>query len=232
MKSNLNACEKFDTKKGVWSNIAPMPVKTLRHALSVNKLDNYIYCIGGWENGAIASKVVEKYDAKNDSWFTCAPMGVPRRLLGTAVLNGKIYAFGGSREEPNWYIKDVECYDPKVNQWSKMPDLPVKGECSAATVGEMIYVFVCGKGVYQCTPDKIGNKFEVMNKTCDLPLPDWYAFDVVPHGHSVYIFGGSEKGQWSDAFYRYDTIAHTFEKMPNMTAPRRRTAATFCKLDE
>jgi len=109
-KSNLATCEKFDINTQKWTNIAEMPKKTLRHALSVIKLEHYIYCIGGWENGAIASSVVERYDTTADTWKTCSPMGVPRRLLGTTVLNGKIYAFGGSREEPNWYISDVESY--------------------------------------------------------------------------------------------------------------------------
>jgi N-acetylneuraminic acid mutarotase len=75
-------------------------------------------------------------------------MQVPRRLLGTTVLNGKIYAFGGSREEPNWYINDVESFDPVQNTWSTLKSLPVTGECSAATVGQFIYIFVCGKGVF------------------------------------------------------------------------------------
>lgn len=155
-----------------------------------------------------------------------APMNVPRRLLGTAVYQDKIYAFGGSQEEPNWYISAVECYDPSSNTWKRLPDLPVTGECSAATIGPFIFIFVCGKGVYQFDPVK-----ETYTRSIDLPVPDWFAFDVVAHGHKVYLFGGSEQGKWSDAFYSYDTIENKFEKLISMSTPRRRTAASFCKLD-
>jgi len=61
-KSNLATCEVYDFKIDSWKNIAPMPSDTLRHALSVVKLSNYIYSIGGWQNGSVSSSVVERYD--------------------------------------------------------------------------------------------------------------------------------------------------------------------------
>jgi hypothetical protein len=65
-KSNLASCEMLDTNSNKWTNIASMPSDTLRHALSVIKFNHFIYCIGGWENGSIASKVVERYDTMKD----------------------------------------------------------------------------------------------------------------------------------------------------------------------
>ena len=45
-------------------------------------------------------------------------MNVGRRLLGTAVHDGKIYAFGGSCEAPEWYSDATEVYDPKTDKWT------------------------------------------------------------------------------------------------------------------
>lgn len=40
--------------------------------------------------------VVFRYDTTRDSWRTCTPMSVPRHRLGVGVVDGMIYAVGGS----------------------------------------------------------------------------------------------------------------------------------------
>ena len=44
-------------------------------------------------------------------------------ILGSAELNGKIYAVGGHR--PSNYLNEVEVYEPILNQWSFAPSLHV-----------------------------------------------------------------------------------------------------------
>ena len=52
--------------------------------------------------------------------------------------------------------------------------MPWKGESCAASCGDFIFVFVMGKGVLKFDP-----KLQTFTKSADLPLPEWFAFDVV-----------------------------------------------------
>ena len=50
-----------------------------------------------------------------------------RTAVGLGSLDGKLYAVGGECEatghEGTLYLKSVECFDPRVNSWSRIPDM-------------------------------------------------------------------------------------------------------------
>lgn len=52
---------------------------------------------------------IYRYDPVRDNWRTCHPMSVARHRLGVGVLDGQIYAVGGSAG--NEYYKTVERWD-------------------------------------------------------------------------------------------------------------------------
>jgi N-acetylneuraminic acid mutarotase len=59
----------------------------------------------------------------NDSWTTLSPMPTARRQFGVAVVNGKIFAIGGS----DWnyrYLATNEMFDPETNTWVKRTQMP------------------------------------------------------------------------------------------------------------
>lgn len=61
----------------------------------------------------------------DDVWETKAPMIAARRGFATAVMNGKIYAFGGAvKVGDTWQrLATVEAYDPDTNSWTSKADL-------------------------------------------------------------------------------------------------------------
>ena len=50
-----------------------------------------------------------------------------RTAVGLGSLEGKLYAVGGECEatghEGTLYLKSVECFDPRTNSWSRIPDM-------------------------------------------------------------------------------------------------------------
>jgi N-acetylneuraminic acid mutarotase len=68
-------------------------------------------------------------------------MPTPRSHLGTAVVNNKIYAVGGSISKPDRSLATFEVYDPQKDKWSFLPNMPTKRQCvSASVVDGKIYV--------------------------------------------------------------------------------------------
>jgi hypothetical protein len=79
----------------------------------------------------------------------------------------------------------------------------------------------------------------------DLPLPEWYGFTAAAHGGWVYAIGGSTKGRWTGAAFRFrvasgrgggdkgdvgDAGDGEWEELPGMEMVRRRTAAAIVRV--
>src|SRR5580700_11358877 len=78
---------------GTWTMKAPMP-GGVRGEVAAVVFNNKLYAVGG----NVASNAVprnEEYDPATDHWRMLAPMPVARDHIGIALVNGKIYTFGG-----------------------------------------------------------------------------------------------------------------------------------------
>jgi len=81
-----------------------------------------LYAVGGL-SGPGASAVlssVERYDPATSAWEAVTSMTTARHDLGVAVLDGKLYAVGGS-VGGNVQLRSVERYDPATNAWETVP---------------------------------------------------------------------------------------------------------------
>ncbi|HET7564205.1 MAG TPA: kelch repeat-containing protein, partial [Gemmatimonadaceae bacterium] len=58
-----------------------------------------------------------------DFWTTGASMPTSRFALTVAVLNGVVYAVGGTRNAYN-YLTAVEAYDPATGAWASRTPMP------------------------------------------------------------------------------------------------------------
>ncbi len=114
---------------------------TPRHALFVVAAGGYIFSVGSWMNGNCCAEEVEKYDAVTDTWSACKPLLTPRKLNRLAAFEGSIQAFGGAGHDET-LIRSAECYNPKLDAWSPLPNLPTDAYTSAAASGDAVYVFL------------------------------------------------------------------------------------------
>jgi N-acetylneuraminic acid mutarotase len=76
--------------------------------------------------------------AAEDFWTSLEPMPTARSGLGVAVVDGKIYAIGGSNGS---YLNVNEMYDPVTDTWTTKAPMPIaRKEFGIAVVKNKIYV--------------------------------------------------------------------------------------------
>ena len=142
----LSVVEEYDPATDTWKKKADMP--TARYSLSSSVVNGKIYAIGGNLAPDLVnwvfprSSTVEEYDPITNTWTKKADMPTARGGLSTCVVNGKIYAIGGTSEKEagNFTLSTVEEYDPIANKWAKKSDMLIaRTALSTCAVNGMIY---------------------------------------------------------------------------------------------
>ena len=136
-----------------WTQKADMP--TARSAFSTCVVDGKIFVIGGslwleWEEyGDMSLSTVEMYDPETDTWEGKANMPTVRSNASVSVVDGKIYAIGGSKmkkiQRPGGFsteseeLPTVEMYDPATDTWTQKADMPTPKKTQTCVVDGKIY---------------------------------------------------------------------------------------------
>jgi N-acetylneuraminic acid mutarotase len=137
----VSTVEEYDPVTDAWTRKADMPTARSMHSASV--VNGKIYVIGGVTTeggGGPGLSMVEVYEPATNNWTRKADMPTARKALSTGVVNGKIYAVGGTT---GWQpcFSTVEEYDPSTDTWTKKADMPTARGChSVSVVDGKIYV--------------------------------------------------------------------------------------------
>ena len=131
--SGYSLYEKAEPKDLVWEEKAPVSVA--RYAYDgVEVLGGKIYFVGG-KDGSGAKNITDRYDPATNTWETLANISAAREGVACAVLNGKLYAIGGTG------LSSVEVFDPSNDSWSAGVSLPSEmNRGTAITVNGKIYL--------------------------------------------------------------------------------------------
>jgi N-acetylneuraminic acid mutarotase len=159
-------------------------------------------------------------------WRTslAAPMPFARWASGVAVVDGKLYVFGGYAGERLQAITRVDRYDPTANRWQRLADLPEPTTHFTPVVDGATVWFSGGfrgdKGSY-VTVDHVW-KYDTRTDTWSMgpPLPEpRSAGGAVRLGRALHYFGGygtdlvtSSGKHWSIALD--DSSARWVERAP------------------
>ena len=104
-----------------WESLTPMA--TARDHLRLESIGPFLFALSGRRDDLRFNLPdVERYDVVHDRWQPAAPIPVARGGLGSTVLGGRIYTFGG--EFPWSCHAGMESYDPSADAWRKEADLP------------------------------------------------------------------------------------------------------------
>ncbi len=155
-------------------------------------------------------------------WSAGAPMSAARADMAAAVVDGRIYVFGG--RHGRGVVGSVEIYDPDTDSWSFGAALPTpRWGAEAVVKGEDIYVI---GGVTQA--DTVFPMLEIYHTTGD----SWTTFDpgqtknIMPirkrgfaaiavgetsaAGDSIMLVGGMAAGTVIDTTLIYSTVTDSF----------------------
>jgi N-acetylneuraminic acid mutarotase len=104
-----------------------MPVARQFHAAAA--VDGIIYVVGGMAGNGASLASVDVFDPTTNGWSSASAMSTRRDNPGAAVLDGRLYVFGGRTRNADGTVVDatllsVEMYDPSSNTWSARAPMP------------------------------------------------------------------------------------------------------------
>ncbi len=124
------------------------------------------------------------------SWAVAAPLPNPRNHLGSAVLNGRIYAVGGQRghDQASVTQNTLNAYDPATDRWSTLAPLPVaRGHISSAT-------FVLAGRVVVAGGERSYGNFTADVSAYDPATNTWAALTPLPAARASGVAAALEDG--------------------------------------
>ena len=118
-----------------------------RRSVGKNK---FIYAVGGETSpGRATVSSVEQFNPTKNTWKVLAPMPACRRGVGVGILNGLLYAVGGS--DGVQALRLAECYDPLSNSWRRIADMNEKrSSVATAVLGGCLYAVGGYDGITSC----------------------------------------------------------------------------------
>jgi len=123
----------------VYANwVAETSLLTPRDSFIGGVIDGKIYAFGGnGDPGGIDLKSTEVFDPATQSWSFLASNehngGFGVEELTGAVVNGKLYVFGGY-SGPSGVFNFVEEYDPATDTWTSKAPMPTTRSLATAAV--------------------------------------------------------------------------------------------------
>ena len=178
-----------------------------------------LYAVGGKESSENITRSVETYSSIENKWKEATGMIVRRQQLGVSVLDGKVYAVGGS--DGSLRLSSVECFDPATNFWSFVaPMSTCRSGVGVGVMGGAMYAAggydgrSCLNTVERYDLDK--NLWSpIAQMTTRRSFPGVSVFD-----NKLYVFGGNDGTSFLNVVESYDPHINRWSTLPPLGKPR------------
>ncbi|MEO8886192.1 MAG: kelch repeat-containing protein [Mucilaginibacter sp.] len=233
----------FNPKTNTWATAAKPPIE-LHHFQAVVYKDE-IYLVGAMTAGYPHEKPVENiyiYNPKLDTWRTGAVIPADRRRGsgGVVIYKNKFYIAAGI-QDGHWTgnVTWFDEYDPKTDQWKKLPDAPTaRDHTHAAIVGDKLYLIggVQSDAMEKKGLEKVVAEVDVYDfKTgkwsiadAKLPIPRAGNGSVVIGNDIIIIAGESNKQKAAhNEVDAYNTKTGVFRSLPPLVQGRHAVGAIY-----
>ena len=150
----LSDFRRYNVKTKVWQTLPDLPVKCGYSKAAC--WNGFVYVFGGANESGCLSDVY-RFNIAENQWETCASMNIARSHMEIYQANDKLYLLGGQvnytedgkdgiiNQLNGWTALQtpaVEEYDPAIDAWTKMLDLPQnKSGFSVAEINEEIMLY-------------------------------------------------------------------------------------------
>lgn len=193
----LSKVEAYDPVSDTWTVKTPMP--SARYDLGIGVVNGIVYAVGG--TGSVGDHLrilntVEVYDPVTNTWATKPPMPTARSGLAVGVVDGILYAVGGSN--PAAGLNTVEAYDPVAGIWyGRTPMRRGKSDLGVGVVGHRLYA-VGGDDISTFGSRKVTEAYDPVSNSwtdrAEMPR-ERTSFGVAIVGGILYAVGGFEVAQ-------------------------------------
>ncbi|GBP29012.1 Kelch-like ECH-associated protein 1 [Eumeta japonica] len=226
MRHSIDTLEAFNLDDNCWSTLPRLTVP--RSGLGAAFLKGVFYAVGGRNNSpgsSYDSDWVDVYNPASEQWRPCSPMSTPRNRVGVAVMDGLLYAVGGSAGSE--YHKSVECYDPETDIWSSISPMGVaRLGVGVAVVNRLLYAVGGFDGArrlrsVECYHPENNRWTEVAS----MNTPRSGA-GVVALNQFIYVVGGYDGAQQLASVERYDTERDVWEQVASVRVARSALSLT------
>ncbi|CAH1969230.1 unnamed protein product [Acanthoscelides obtectus] len=231
-RQSLDILEGYNVDEKVWTKLDRLTVP--RSGLGGAFLKGTFYAVGGRNNSpgnSYDSDWVDKYNPIKDHWRPCSPMSVPRNRVGVAVMDGLLYAVGGS--EGSKYHSSVECYDPEADKWTMIKPMHFRRlAVGVGVVNRLLYAIGGYDGIerhssVECYHPE-NNEWTMVSP---MHAPRSGA-GVAAVNQYIYVVGGYDGKNQLNSVERYDTERDLWEYVAPMRVSRSALSVTVldCKI--
>ena len=158
--------------------------------------------------------------ASEEIWTIKADMPTARLLLGTCVLDGRIYAIGGG-PAPHVGSSVVEEYDPQTNTWTRKADMPTpRAGLGVSAANGKIYA-IGGAPLGSRTVEEYDPVTDTWTRKADMPTAR-FLFSTCAVDGKIYAIGGATdtSGPAFTIVEEYDPETDTWMRKADMPEPR------------
>jgi len=161
--------------------------------------------------------------AEGGEWQKKSNMPTARYCLGTATLDGKIYAIGGTHSPDGAGLSAIEEYDSTTDVWKQKSDMPTArvGLSIEAVNGKIYAIGGYLNWTSNALPtveeyDPVGDKWTTK---ADMPTPRGF-FGTAVLNNKIFAIGGDSGNVNLSTVEVYDPSSNTWEKKKDMIAAR------------
>lgn len=220
LQHSLTSMVAYNPRTEEWVTLMDMP--TPRSGLGACVVCGLFYAVGGRNNSLnenTDSRSLHCFNPMTNQWSTRADMTVPRNRVGVAVIDGFIYAVGGSSGSA--HHNSVEKYDPEKDEWTVIASMSTNriGAGVAACNG-LLYAIGGFDGENRCS------SVECYHPDRDVWVPVASMQNirsgagVVTLNKYIYVIGGYDGANQLDSVERYDTENDHWDTVSFMTQKR------------
>ncbi|MDI0274488.1 kelch repeat-containing protein, partial [Bacillus safensis] len=159
---------------------------------------------------------LKAHAAETNGWTKRADLPEERLHPSSAVVDGKIFVFGGSSEK-SYSNKNTYMYDPRKNEWSSKAEMPrERTDSTTVAIGKKVYV--------------IGGAYKDSTKTIDIydaEVDTWSEKPIqIPSyaetqgdisasvvNDKIYILATNKSPYQEHNFYSYDTKTDKWQQL-------------------
>lgn len=171
----------------IWESLAQMP--TPRTEVAVVSIGQDIYVIGGFDDSARATNIVEVYDTIANTWVSVSTLPITLHHVAAASFSGEIFVVGGYLE--GWIATDsLFIYNPETDSWRNAATMPTKrGAMAAQFVDGILYAVGGANRIALDSNEAYDPQTDSWQKKASMPTSREHLASAVIDSQ-IYVIGG------------------------------------------